>query len=154
MRVLAVLLLVLAACNATSPDLEPAKERARERAAATVAAAKEACRARGQEVFEFEDGDWVCGTEAKARRDAALRTWTERCTASGTQVYRGGIDGWFCANPTADAGKECRSGAECEGACLLADDNARRGTCAPRTVTVGCFAQIGDDGTRGTLCVD
>ena len=152
MRYLLVLLL-LGGCTDTR-DPEAAKARAQQRAVATAEAAKEACRARGQEVFDLPGGEWVCGAAAKARRDARESEWRARCEAEGKQLYRGGLQGFYCASPTSDAGAECRTGADCQSFCLLRVEGDRRGYCAPASVVPGCFLHRGANGYEGTTCVD
>ncbi len=154
-RLALVALVLLGSCGErVSPDLAPAREAARARAEATEAAAREACRARGEEVFEFGGGEWLCGAALAQRRQRAEAEWQERCAARGERAYRGGPQGWFCASPTADAGRECRAAADCQGPCILPEATARQGTCAATTTVIGCFARIGPDGRGETVCID
>jgi len=54
----------------------------------------------------------------------------------------------LCATRTRDSGKSCRTGADCEGACL-----ARSMTCAPVQPLTGCNEIITSAGLRVTECV-
>lgn len=154
MRVFAFGVLLVAVACSSSSRFEEAKAGAQARAIENTEMAKTACRERGNEVFEFSDGDWVCGAAAKAEYEREERRWRARCSEQGKQVYRGGINGWFCANPTTDAGQECRASTECESACLLPDERARRGQCAALTTILGCFEMLDDQGEKVVLCVD
>jgi hypothetical protein len=156
MRRLAFAVLLLAACggeSGVSPDLEAAREAARQRAEARVAAAQEACRARGEEVVRLGPrGEWACGQRGAAALAREEARWRERCAASGTEAFRQGAFGWFCARATADAGRECRRATDCEGVCLATVPEARSGRCSGTTVVPGCVAQFGPDGRRVTAC--
>jgi hypothetical protein len=156
MRRLAFAVLLLAACGGergVSPDLEVAREAARQRAEARVAAAQQACRARGEEVIPLGPrGEWACGERGAAVLAREEARWRERCAASGTEPFRQGAFGWFCARATADAGRECRRATDCEGVCVAGAPEARSGRCSGTTVVPGCVTQFGPDGRRVTTC--
>lgn len=69
------------------------------------------------------------------------------CEKRGGQWVAEGA-GKFCLNRTRDAGKACRTGADCQGDCL-----ARSQTCAPVTPLVGCNEIVTSGGLRVTECV-
>ena len=80
----------------------------------------------------------------------AARPYREPVTQDGCRACRGewAAHGMLatlsCLCPTADAGKRCRDGAECEGQCL-ADDGAREVTVAgppPRGYFVGACSRF------------
>lgn len=55
----------------------------------------------------------------------------------------------FCVERLPDAGKACRTGADCEGACL-----ARSQSCAPVRPLLGCNDIITSAGLRVSECVN
>ncbi|MDD8021700.1 MAG: hypothetical protein PHX82_01130 [Paracoccaceae bacterium] len=69
---------------------------------------------------EGQGGDWVASTE-----------------------------GLICQHRPKDGGQSCRSGSDCEGACL-----ARSMTCAPVVPLLGCNEVITASGLRVTECVE
>jgi hypothetical protein len=156
MRVVVLLMLAfLVSCGSeppVSPDLEQARAAARARADAGTEAAKAQCRARGEEVVEFQGGEWLCGRRAVEARTREEEAWRERCAQAGQQLYRSGFRGWYCARPTSDAGAVCRRGTDCQGACLIGAEDARAGQCSAVTPVPGCVLQIGADGRRGRAC--
>jgi hypothetical protein len=54
-----------------------------------------------------------------------------------------------CVRPTRDAGRQCRTGSDCAGACL-----ARSNTCAPFVPLFGCHEVITPTGGRVVECLD
>jgi hypothetical protein len=157
MRWLAVLVLMLAACGGgreagVSPDLEPARAAALARAEAAAERAREACRARGDEVIRLGPNEWACGPRGRAVQERVATRWAERCAEMGADAFRTGAAGWFCAHATADAGRECRAATDCQGVCLISAPDARIGTCSATSVMPGCVAQLGPDGRGRTVC--
>lgn len=70
------------------------------------------------------------------------------CAAQGgTLRPRGQGDLWTCVRSTRDAGRACRTGAECEGLCL-----ARSGSCAPVEPLFGCHDALDRAGRPQTVC--
>lgn len=68
--------------------------------------------------------------------------------AGGSFMARtGGL--FACVSPTRDAGRACRTGADCQGLCL-----ARSLTCAPVTPLFGCNDVLDSRGARQQLCID
>jgi len=71
-----------------------------------------------------------------------------------------------CNMPTSDAGKECSSQSDCEGACLVeltAEQKEKviagtvvetTGTCTPYWITVGCRAFVEDGKIENIICID
>jgi hypothetical protein len=55
----------------------------------------------------------------------------------------------ICVRPTRDAGRQCRTGADCQGACL-----ARSNTCAPFVPLFGCHEVITGAGGRVVECFE
>lgn len=80
--------------------------------------------------------------------EAALALQQMQCEKDGGQWAR--ESGAFsCVRPTKDAGKACRSGADCQGACL-----ARSMTCAPVRPLLGCNEVLSGTGMRVNECID
>lgn len=72
------------------------------------------------------------------------------CEERGGRFGQGGLAGRFvCFEATRDAGKACRSEADCTTLCL-----ARSRTCAPVTPIFGCQEVLTRSGARSTLCID
>jgi hypothetical protein len=67
----------------------------------------------------------------------------------GTWAGTGAEGQKACVRTMPDAGQTCRSGADCDGACL-----ARSGTCAPIDPLFGCHDLLDDLGRRVTRCLD
>lgn len=63
--------------------------------------------------------------------------------------WAGGAGAQFCLERLNDAGKACRTGADCAGACL-----ARSMTCAPVRPLLGCNEIITSAGLRVSECVN
>jgi hypothetical protein len=81
------------------------------------------------------------GAEAVAIARAA-------CEGKGGQwAHQGG--GEYCVTRPADAGRSCRSGADCAGDCL-----ARSMTCAPAKPLLGCNEVLTGSGMKVTQCVE
>jgi hypothetical protein len=79
---------------------------------------------------------------------ALARQQSECQRGGGTFTARaGGL--YACVTPTRDAGRSCRTGADCAGLCL-----ARSMTCAPVAPLFGCNEVLDSRGARQTLCVD
>ncbi|MFP1643017.1 hypothetical protein [Pontitalea aquivivens] len=71
------------------------------------------------------------------------------CEAGGGAFrQREGAGVWVCLRTPRDAGQACRTGTECEGACL-----ARSMTCAPFVPLLGCHEVMTGSGLRVTECV-
>ncbi len=71
------------------------------------------------------------------------------CEAAGGAFVRTGHGLQSCQSRTRDAGKSCRTGSDCDGACL-----ARSMSCAPVRPLFGCNDVVEDDGRRVSLCID
>jgi hypothetical protein len=72
------------------------------------------------------------------------------CEKRGGEFRKAGGGGvWVCLNRLSDAGKSCRTGSDCEGACL-----ARSMSCAPLKPLIGCNEVITSSGLRVTECVE
>ncbi|WP_209425572.1 hypothetical protein [Pararhodobacter sp. SW119] len=70
------------------------------------------------------------------------------CEARGGTLRPRGTGGlWSCVRAMRDAGRACRSGADCEGLCL-----ARSGTCAPFEPLYGCHEALDRTGRSQTVC--
>ena len=81
------------------------------------------------------------------------------CAAAGGEVRQEGMLGMYrCVTPYADAGKECRSGDECEGKCLSTGDAMTGeegvGACQANDSPFGCYAEIEDGKVTHAICVD
>jgi hypothetical protein len=81
------------------------------------------------------------------------------CAAAGGDVRQEGLLGlWRCVTPYADAGKPCRSKADCEGRCLAEVDAPPSGEidgrCEADDSPFGCFAEVEDGVVGGFMCVD
>ena len=72
------------------------------------------------------------------------------CLAEGGRFGRAAGGGArVCFRTPEDANRPCRTGAECEGACL-----ARSRTCAPLVPLLGCHEVILSSGRVATECVE
>lgn len=80
--------------------------------------------------------------------DAKLALEKAACVKRGGQ-WAGEAGAQFCLERLKDGGKACRSGADCEGACL-----ARSQTCAPVRPLLGCNEIITGAGLRVSECVN
>ena len=120
-----------------------------------IAASQAECRTRGKAVLSYgpQEWQWACGAAEHRAMVAQERRITAQCAAVGSRLQIGGPEGWYCANPTADAGKSCRASTECEGTCFAAERGSG-GTCAPLTTFLGCHTILDERGERIELCVD
>lgn len=82
--------------------------------------------------------------EARIALDRAV---CEKGGGSFKQMDGSGV--WVCMKTPRDAGQACRTGADCESACL-----ARSMTCAPFKPLLGCHEVITSSGLRVTECVE
>jgi len=90
---------------------------------------------------------------SRAEIDAAA------CAADGGEIRQEGMLGMYrCVRPYADAGKACRSGADCMGRCLAPDGpmtgEAAEGRCQANDSPFGCYAEIEDGKVSAAICVD
>ena len=95
--------------------------------------------------------------EMRAQSLAAIDQ--DACAAAGGEVRQEGMLGMYrCVKPYTDAGKECRSGADCEGKCMAVGDEATgeeaTGACQANDSPFGCYAEIEDGKVMNALCVD
>lgn len=73
----------------------------------------------------------------------------QACTRSGGRfAAQGGGGAFACVRTPRDAGDSCRTGADCEGACL-----ARSMTCAPVVPLFGCHEVVTASALRVTECL-
>lgn len=79
----------------------------------------------------------------------ALARQQSECQRGGGTFTARASGLYACVTPTRDAGRSCRSGADCAGLCL-----ARSMTCAPVAPLFGCNEVLDSRGARQTLCVD
>lgn len=84
-----------------------------------------------------------------ADRIAEMERMAQECAAQGGTTTIGGHGQPVCEVKTKDAGKSCKSSADCEGMCLAQGG----GTCAPSNPYFGCFETL-ENGVKATLCVD
>jgi hypothetical protein len=73
----------------------------------------------------------------------------QSCVDRGGVWQRLGGSRNYCLVTTRDIGKICRSSADCEGACLAANDlqvKSRRGACSGELVIYGCHAELEQEG--------
>jgi hypothetical protein len=82
--------------------------------------------------------------------DARFAAARAACEEEGGRFGRapGGGEARICFRTPRDANAPCRTGAECEGACL-----ARSRTCAPVVPLMGCHEVILSNGIRATECL-
>lgn len=82
--------------------------------------------------------------------DARFAAARAVCEKDGGRFGRapGGGEARICFRTPRDANEPCRTGADCEGACL-----ARSRTCAPILPLLGCHDVILSNGLRATECV-
>ncbi|WP_199533357.1 hypothetical protein [Rhodovulum sp. 12E13] len=82
--------------------------------------------------------------------DARFAAARAACEKEGGRFGRapGGGEARICFRTPRDANAPCRTGADCEGACL-----ARSRTCAPILPLLGCHDVILSNGLRATECV-
>ncbi len=88
--------------------------------------------------------------EPEAEPDARFAAARAICKKDGGRFGRapGGGEARICFRTPRDANEPCRTGADCEGACL-----ARSRTCAPILPLLGCHDVILSNGLRATECV-
>jgi hypothetical protein len=101
----------------------------------------------------------ACSTQADRTLPGSAPVATEaECLQRGGQWRQlGRLQVKQCLLPTADAGKPCTDGGQCEGLCLAPegtiDGSAVGGSCSVDTNRFGC-RQILRDGSAITMCVD
>lgn len=81
------------------------------------------------------------------------------CAADGGEVRMEGMLGMYrCVRPYADAGKACRSDADCAGKCLATGEEAAGedaiGACQANDSPFGCYAEVEDGKVTNAICVD
>lgn len=85
-------------------------------------------------------------------QDPALKAQHEECARKGGQFGVGAFEGIYqCTLPAPNAGKACKSSADCSGGGFCLADTM---TCAPTTPYTGCFKEALGGGKTATLCVD
>lgn len=70
------------------------------------------------------------------------------CTRRGGRYEGTAAGAFYCLREHADAGRQCRTGADCAGECL-----ARSGTCAPVSPLFGCHDVLDARGRQVTQCL-
>ena len=98
-------------------------------------------------------------TVEEMRAESLAAIDREACEARGGEVRQEGMLGMYrCVTPYADAGKECRDDADCEGKCLATDDamvgEETTGACQANDSPFGCYAEIKDGKITDAICVD
>lgn len=83
----------------------------------------------------------------------------QACAADGGEIRQEGMLGMYrCVRPYADAGKACRSNADCEGRCLAPDGPATgedaEGRCQANDSPFGCYAEVEEGKVAAAICVD
>ncbi|WP_126974565.1 lipoprotein [Frigidibacter oleivorans] len=79
----------------------------------------------------------------------AMNGAAQACTRTGGRfAAQGGGGAFACIRTPRDAGDSCRTGADCEGACL-----ARSMTCAPVVPLFGCHEVVTASALRVTECL-
>ncbi|MBS7458042.1 hypothetical protein [Coralloluteibacterium stylophorae] len=81
------------------------------------------------------------------------------CLADGgTWAQHGRLAVMSCARPTADAGRMCRDGSDCETACIapegVEDGTPTAGTCHASDKLFGCHTRVTDGVAGPSLCID
>lgn len=83
------------------------------------------------------------------------------CTARGGEIRRvGRMQSEQCIVKYADAGKQCTSGSQCAGDCLIEGNSgiapgaAATGQCQADSDRFGCNTRVEDGKAAATLCVD
>ena len=76
----------------------------------------------------------------------------ESCVAKGGEWQRRFI-GYFCNYPTNDAGKPCKTGAQCDGECIAERPDSEYGACSEFRVVFGCINFM-DEGKVMPMCID
>ena len=151
-----ILLVTLALCFAAACTQKPAE------AEGAPAPAKNAADANGESASEGEIVD-VTGDQPKSIEDMRAESLAAidraACEAGGGEVRQEGMLGMYrCVTPYADAGKECRSGSDCEGKCLARDGamtgEETIGACQANDSPFGCYAEVEDGKVTNALCVD
>lgn len=109
------------------------------------------------DVVDVSSGEEKTIDDMRAQSLAAVDK--EACAAAGGEVRMEGMLGMYrCVKPYADAGKACRSGADCEGKCLATDDampdDEVVGACQADDSPFGCYAEVEDGKITDVICVD
>ncbi len=84
------------------------------------------------------------------------------CTARGGTMQRvGRMQTLQCVVRYADAGNRCTDGDDCQGDCRIEGNKAEPnegeaavGQCAASSNRFGCYTQVEDGKSQGTICVD
>ena len=105
---------------------------------------------------KFESGLNRQRAEVRAKIDEAA------CLAGGGSIRGQGMFGFpSCITPYSDGGKSCRDGADCEGLCIAAGDypdvmqgDVVEGFCQSDNSWEGCYAEVSDGKSEGTICYD
>ena len=93
-------------------------------------------------------GQEATGPQLEPVGDARIALDRASCEKRGGEYRKAGTGGtWICLSRLSDAGKSCRTGADCEGACL-----ARSMSCSPVKPLFGCNEVITSSGLRVTEC--
>lgn len=81
------------------------------------------------------------------------------CEAEGGWLENGPRDSWLCVRRATDAGRQCLSHTDCEGACEPPGDRTYRpgdrttGRCAATIGRMGCVTAIVDGVVQPRLCM-
>lgn len=111
-----------------------------------------------------------CELKEKVSDDVDEITSEEDCEAAGGSWEVAGISGeYFCNEVTADAGDKCYNGSECEGSCIIDEDDltqeqrdrleknesiSTHGYCSNRKMLYGCYYFVEAGLVDGMLCID
>lgn len=144
-------LCVASACSGQKTDGEPPQETAVDAASANNDSANVG------DVADVSAGEEKTIEDMRAESLAAIDK--ESCAAAGGEVRMEGMLGMYrCVKPYADAGKECRSDADCEGKCLATDDAMPDaevvGACQANDSPFGCYAEVENGKITNAICVD
>lgn len=145
--------IALSSCGAKK-DAEPAPQTTQEEFDAAVANVDEEF---VDDVLQPPSDEAKTIDDLRAESLAAIDK--EACAAVGGEIRQEGMLGMYrCVKPYADAGKECRSGADCEGKCMATGDEATGeeavGACQANDSPFGCYAEVEDGKVTNALCVD
>jgi hypothetical protein len=77
----------------------------------------------------------------------------EACMAAGHDWGKWGMGAFvYCNRKHPDAGKACKTSADCVGKCIVVDGKAPQ--CQPHENEFGCYGVIDETGRKTTLCAD
>lgn len=149
----ALAIFAFAACSPAEKNEAPAQP-------ADVADANDPAEPQSVAVGEVEEttaGEAKSIEEMRAQSLAAVDQ--EACAAAGGEVRQEGMLGMYrCVKPYSDAGKECRSGSDCEGKCISTGEAATgeeaAGQCQKDDSPFGCYAEVEGGVVQAALCVD